>query len=251
MNSNLVLTIVTDKNGVITKRWVKPSSSGVGVPVRAIPSLQYLATPVSLSGISRSALQKELRRAFHDYGDHDDFSFDDIAQLIKRCEDHTLRLVTLFIQKDGNIDHDRVTVAADILQAYSYDKIMINEVLHYHDAFPDRTVLQFREEAVRKLHKHKYDGLPELDDYSLADEDTQTEVRRLLKSAGDYYAETYVPEYSSFDIILSEEMRNFISNNMDRIDRIDEIMIERGTEDPVLVKTILDSDTTSISSGIL
>lgn len=249
MQSNLVLTTVMDKNGVMTKRWVKPPVAMNGAATPALPPLRSLNTPVSLEGISTSALQKELYMAFSSYGDRDEFDIDDIEPIIKRSEDHTLRLLTNFIQQNGRIDHDRVTIAADLLRAYDYDKIALNEVLYYYDAFSGGAYLEFREEAVKKLHKCA--EIPDAEDYSLADEDTQVEARRLLKSAEEYYADTYDPDDSSHNIILGEEMRKFLRSNMKRIERIDEIMIERDTEDPVLVNSILNSETPSISSGIL
>jgi hypothetical protein len=63
--------------------------------------------------------------------------------------------------------------------------------------------------------------------------------------------QTYDAEDPTHNIILGEKMRAFISDNLDQIDRIDAIMIERQTEDPALVKSIMQSDTPSISSGIL
>jgi hypothetical protein len=248
MKNNLVLTAVTDKNGVMTKRWVKLSSPDT-VSALTIPPVQ-LSVPISpLYGVSRSTLLHDLYKAFNEYGDHDEYDIDEITGLLKKFDDHTLRVTTSFVMNEGDFDSERIVLAADILSTYEFDRISRNEIMSYYDAFTYRAEDQFREDAILKLHKCA--ELQDAEDYSLVDDETRTEARRLLRSAEEYYVQTYDAEDPTHNIILGEKMRAFISDNLDQIDRIDAIMIERQTEDPALVKSIMQSETPSISSGIL
>jgi hypothetical protein len=237
-----------DKNGVMTKRWVKPSSPDTASAL-SIPPVQPPALISPLYGVSRSTLLHDLYKAFNEYGDHDEYDIDEITEILKKSDDHTLRVATSFVMDEGDFDSERVIVAADILGAFQNSSVSTNEILAYYDAFSSHTSGTIREDAIVKLRKCA--EIPYAEDYSLVDEQTQAEVRRLLRAAGDYYGDTYDPEDPSHNIILGEKMRAFIRDNMDQIDRINAIMIERQTEDPALVKSIMQSDTPSISSGIL
>jgi hypothetical protein len=250
MTSNLVPQVITDKNGVTTTRWVKPTGNS-SVAQSALRSLPPIPAVPQLQHVSRVSLLGGLYKAFSEYGEYENWEnldFDGITAKLKGMDDHSLRLVTNFIQKDNQIAHAKVTEMVDLLDTYADQPTYLNELLTYHDAFSNGTDQQFREEAVQKLHKCA--EIPKMNDYSLAKAETQAEIRRLLKSAEDHYAEYYEPDDNQ-NIILGEGMRKFIADNPDQLDRIDEIMIERQTEDPEVVNSKLNSETPSISSGIL
>lgn len=247
MTSNLVPQVITDKNGVTTTRWVKPTGNS-SVAQSALRSLPPISVVPQLQSVSRVGLLGGLYKAFSEHGDYEEWDIDEITSTLKGLDDHSLRLITTFVQKDGQIDDARVTDMADLLVTYGVRPPYLNELITYRDSFSNGTDQDFREEAVQKLHQCA--EIPEMDDYSLADEETQAEIRRLLKSAEKFYAEYYDPDDNQ-NIIIGEGMRKFIADNPDQLDRIDEIMIERQTEDPEVVNSILNSQTPSISSGIL
>lgn len=251
MKSNLVLATVTDKNGVMTKRWVKPTPTGA-VSALSIPPVQPAAPISPLYGVSRSTLLHDLYKAFNEYGDHHEYDIDEITEILKKSDDHTLRIATSFVINEGDFDSERIVVAADILQAYQDSVHTVNEMLTYHGAFSEEAFNALREDTIMKLRKCA--EIPYAEDYSLVDEKTQTEVRRLLRSAGEHYSGTYDPEDPSHNIIIGEKMRELLhdnANDEEVLGRINKIMIERQTEDPVLIQSILNSETSAISSGIL
>lgn len=249
--SNLVLATVTDKNGVMTKRWVKPQPSSALSSI-SIPQVQSVPPASPLMGVDRSTLLHGLYSGFEYHGDPDEYHLDDICKILKDYPDHTLRIVTSFIVPDGGYDRTRIVVAADILQAYQDSVRIVNEMLTYHGAFSEEAFNDLREDAIMKLRKCA--EIPYAEDYSLVDEKTKTEVRRLLRSAGEHYSGTYDPEDPSHNIIIGEKMRGLLhdnANDEEVLGRIDKIMIERQTEDPALIQSILNSETSAISSGIL
>lgn len=250
MTSNLVPQVITDKNGVTTTRWVKPTGNS-SVAQSALRALPPISTEPQLQHVSRVSLLGALYKAFSEYGEYEDWEeadLDGITAKLKGLDDHSLRLITNFIQKDNQIVHAKVTEIVDLVDTYGVRPPYLNELLAYYDTFSNGVSQEFKEEAVEKLHKCV--EIPTMTDYSLADADTQSEIRRLLKSAENHYAEYYDPDDNQ-NIIIGEGMRKFIADNPDQLDRIDEIMIERQTEDPEVVNSILNSQTPSISSGIL
>lgn len=246
MNPNLVLTPVVDKNGVSTTRWAKPATASQ-TPAKSIPPVPS-AVP---QRPSRVELLESLSEAIAEHGDHEEFDTDETLGCLKLVSsDHALWLLGEFIQKDGEINDERVTLAADILYNYHLAPEKLNPILFYFDVFEERWDTRFNEDAVLKLPMCT--EVPAMEDYSLADEDTQHEIRRLLKSAESYYADGYQPANPEHNIILGEELRSLIESSPeeDRV-RIKAIMTERSTEDVELIKDIMNADSPALSSGML
>lgn len=249
MNNNLVPKVITDRNGVTTTRWTKPDQSP---SLKALPQVQPLLPASPLAGVNRTTLLHDLYAGFERHGDDNEDYFDDICKKLKSLPDHSLRIITSFIVHDGDYDGSKVVYAAEVLMVYEGSTTDINEILHYFDAFSDGTSNLLREEAISKLKKCV--EIPYAEDYTLVEATTQTEIRRLLKLAGDYYGATYDPDDSNHNIIVGEKMRSMIRDNQhdeERLEQINALMIERQTEDHELILSILDSDTPAISSGLI
>jgi hypothetical protein len=123
----------------------------------------------------------------------------------------------------------------------------MREIFAYRGAFDDDTGLFEVSNTVESLHRCT--ELPAMEDYSGADEQTREQVVELLQSAV-IISSSALPERRR--AVLGKETQEMLNTDDEEYrDRIIEIMGARDTEDPVLIRSILASETPAISDGIL
>ena len=259
MTSNLVPKVITDKNGVITTRWVAPDEAQSSAK-RPLPSPMATVSAIS-SKPSRTDLLTGIYGALSDNRDDDVFDVDEITGTVKHLEDKTLEVISDYLFSEGSyVDPERVYKVTEALTVGYENERQIREVTVFSDSFGEDTHPLFIDNAIELLHRCV--DLPHMDDYSQADEDIKQQARRILKTAENLYEDSFiVPARRNMELsmqahlggrmVLSEGLRTLIKENPDQRESIIKIMDERETEDADLIRSIINSESSAISSGIL
>lgn len=242
MRTNLVPKVITDKNGVTTTRWVKADQKTAVLP--AIP----LASPVYQP--DRTDYLHSVYKAISDHArslEADGIDIDGATGLIKHFDHTTLRVLADFLYGDEETaNYGRLLDAEECISNFR-EGVHMREVFAYRGAFDDDMDILEISSTVESLHRCT--ELPAMEDYSEADEQTRSQVIELLQSAV-FVSSRALPERRR--AVLGKETQEMLTtDDEDDRDRVIEIMGARDTEDPALIRSILNSETPAISNGIL
>ena len=242
MSSHLVQKTITDKNGVVSTRWVKPENS---------PSSSTVIPAVNLTGATsasdRQSVLNMITDRFEAYSPHD-FDVAGTTTRLAYFSYETLAVITAELEKEDS--EDRISQTSFWITVYADRERLLREVLYYWDAFDPSTDYNFVDESISHLHELK--SLPQIDDYSKADPELQKIITDVLSTTESLYSEEYeLTHGEGTKPVLSEALCRLVMDRPDEFDRINDIILDHGVRDAEQIEMILDSDTQSLRGGIL
>lgn len=243
MANNLVRKTLTDKNGRVTTRWVKPVSPA------ASPALT-LSIPQRASAqetVTKEERERMLSRIVGNlqFCDNTMVDVEAAVDAVWRFENGTLAVIAASF--DG--EHDIEETAGMWINMYNDREPYLRELFVYRDAFDESTDANFIEESIQCLRE--CGDLPPMDDYSQAVPELQKTIRNLLSATETVIAEKYEMEREGNDPILPADLRRLIIERPSDIDRINDILLESPEANAERISMMLDSDSPSIAEGVL
>lgn len=245
MKNNLVAKVMTDKNGVTTKRWVKPfdqSSKKTNLPA-----------PTTM-GSGRRLLVDQLAEAFKEFrygkerGNYDDL------------EEDTLNLIL----REHAREPMRSSIINHWLERHAGNESMVRELNTFAYVFDRDSDSDFIESTMNDLRQ--YDELPDMHDYSKADLELQGFIAGLLKITEALYSDIWNNGYGDdggpvtivFEnptnvptMIDDPDLQRLIFDHPDKVHLICKVITDRGTKDPEAIREVIMSDALALGEGVL
>lgn len=245
MKSNLVLTPVTDKNGVVTKRWTKPVDHSLKMvsfpaPKAAIHDRKLLLE--RLAEVNKESLYGRDRKTY------DGLQEDTLALLIR--------------------EHNREPMRGSIINYWlgrnAGNEPLIRELNTYAYVFERGTDSDFIESAMKDLRNYK--DLPIMDDYSKADPDLREFIAGLLKVTEALYSDIWNNGYEGDEepvtivyenptnvptMVDDPALQQLIFDHPDKVHHIRKVIMDRGSKDPEVIREVVTSDAVALGEGAL
>lgn len=252
--SNLVPERRPDKNGRMVTRHVLPASKEPKRSSRIPAPVVKKQDRGSLVSSLTASIAKQMGFTRDDYDE-----WYGIQGSLEEYSDRTLdRLSAAWKPRT------QISSAIALMVHHSESEEFIREFATFGGIVSDSTTgMNMAMSFVRSLHHYKQ--LPQVDDYSAADEKTKEACRsliglaeRLRDARKDFGSDSQpiagIPhDYDSYDtpVIQSEGLVQLVVDRPEDVERIGDIAILRRTTDATAIVEVMDADIKSLSSGVL
>lgn len=251
--SELVPERRVDKNGRSVIRHVKPSNAGkarksLPAPSSATPTRGQILHRLTTGIATQMGYTLEEQDEWHA-----------INETLEGYSDQFLtRLNAAFKPRT------QIATAIAVMVYRDETEQFIREFAAFGGVIPDESNgMDLAMAYVRSLHH--YPQLPQVDDYSVADEATKQACRELmlltyrmedeivLFEGGTDPVKTIAHDYDSFStpVLNHDGLVRLIIERPQDAQRIGDIAIERGTGDPRAIVEVMDHGVSSLSGGVL
>ena len=249
--SKLVPERRVDKNGKAVIRHVKPANAQ---PRKSLPA-PSTGVPRREAVVSR--LTREIATQMG-YTMEDQNDWEEIHETLKGYSDE-------FLIRLNDAFKPRTQLATAIARMVYHQETeeFVREFAAFGGVIPDESNgMEIAMSYVRSLHH--YPQLPQMDDYSKADETTKQVIREIMLLTlrledeivlfGDTDPVRSIRhDYDSFDtpVLQEDGLVQLIVDRPEDAKRIGDIAIERSTGDPRAIVEVMDHGTKSLSGGVL
>lgn len=243
MNQNLVPELRTDKNGVVSKRWVRPA--GVSAASKSqVPQPKMQSKPVSKEEID--VLSNEIYEVINGNGKYDSVLFNDIQRSLLSYTPQTINKLRMRFDDhssgfrySGGFHH----TVAEMIDLGASDSL-INDFLKYPPQRRQKTSI-IALHYYRESHGIAFEPSGEADPRVIALKDTAESVKLAVRNSGKPKDTFWIP------VIQDERLIHLVLDRLDDNERINEIIIERSTDDYETIILALDAPVKSLSKGAL
>ena len=246
MTGNLIPTPIVNKNGVPTTVYKRPVQMGICKDALPAPAIGGSVVEQRTKNILSfaSSVRKEAEKMFSMSED----DFDGIVADLKRYPDDLLeRLVRADAAGEVNIGLVKRLVLV------GGGQYKVNEALHFYPMLAEGATNYLVTKKVESLHH--YPQLPNSVDYSSEPKEIlekATALFRLTHAVHDDLGATEAFDHSRSHMILKDDrLTELVLDHYQHIDQIIEVMKERSTMDPDLLRATVETDAPSLGTGIL
>lgn len=247
MTGNLIPTPIVNKNGIPTTVYRKPMQIGVVKETLPAPAIGGGVVNQRTRNILVFAgnVRKEAEKMFS----MSDEDFDGIVDDLKTYPDDLLeRLVHADAEGVTNM---RLVKRLVLVGGGPYK---VNEAMHFYPMLAEGVTNYLITKKVESLHH--YPQLPKSLDYSSEPEETRekaTALLRLIHAVHDDLGATEAFEASGGHklVLKDDRLTELVLTHYQRIDDIIELMKERETMNPDVIRAFLETDAPALGTGIL
>lgn len=254
--SHLNPVLRPDKNGKMVTRHVRPSSQE-RKPAPKLPAPEPVAKETSRYFNLKNLTNGVCRQMGFEL--HNSNEWYDINIALDSYSDDLLdRLAAAFKPRT------QIASAIGLMVYHGESEAFVREFAKFGGMVPDETTgMHMTISFIRALHM--YPQLPQVEDYSTADEKTQEACRGLIQlslrlrdernrfDSDNQPITTHDHDYDNYMTltVASSELVQLVIDRPEDAGRIADIAVDRATTDAKAIASVLDYDTKSLSSGVL